>query len=57
MITNPTKKEIKEASLNHAKEVLGIEQFNKNKDAVKSISSDFTAGIDWLLDFKTKNDN
>lgn len=54
-MTTPTKKEIKEASFNHAKEVLGIEQFNKNKDAVKAITSDFIAGIDWLLDFKTEN--
>lgn len=54
-MTTPTKKEIKEASFNYAKEVLGVEQFDKNKDVVKSISSDFIAGIDWLLDFQTEN--
>lgn len=41
--------QIKVASNAHALEVLGEEQFKRNKQAVKSISTDFKAGIKYAL--------
>ncbi|MGI4873202.1 MAG: hypothetical protein ACRYFX_18735 [Janthinobacterium lividum] len=45
-------KEINEAAKQHAKQVLGEEQFATNKDAVKSITSDFKAGAKWAMQSK-----
>src|ERR1044072_1113919 len=44
-----TPPQIKVASNAHALEVLGEEQFKRNKQAVKSISTDFKAGIKYAL--------
>lgn len=35
----------------HAKKVLGEEQFSKNKDAVRSIKSDFKEGAKQLFEY------
>lgn len=35
------------ASYEHAKKILGEEQFNKNKDAANVIASDFESGANW----------
>lgn len=40
-------KTINEAAKAHAKDQLGEDQFKKNKDAVKAISEDFKAGVEW----------
>lgn len=41
-------RKINEAAKEHAKKVLGEDQFKKNKSAVKAISEDFKAGVKWL---------
>lgn len=43
---------INQAAKDHALSVLGEEQFKKNKEAVKSISEDFKAGVQWALNQK-----
>lgn len=40
-------KKVKEAANDYAKNQLGEDQFKKNKDAVKAISEDFKAGVEW----------
>ncbi len=41
--------QINEAAQAHAKGVLGEEQYAVNKDAVESITGDFTAGVKWAI--------
>ena len=41
------KETIKKAAKEHSKKQLGEEQFSKNKIAVKVISEDFIAGVEW----------
>ena len=42
-------KQINEAAKIHAINILGEEQFKKNKNAVKSIVDDFKAGVVYIL--------
>lgn len=44
-----TTEQIKFAAIQHAKEVLGEEQFDTNKDAAVSIADDFKAGVKWAV--------
>lgn len=44
-----SKKQINEAAKQYAKNVLGEEQFSKNKDAVKAISTDFKEAVNWTI--------
>ena len=50
------KKLIAEAAKAHAVKVLGEEQAKKNKPAIQSISADFLAGVEWLLNLKGPKD-
>lgn len=40
--------DVKRAATTHARTVLGEAQFQRNKDAVKSIAMDFVTGVRWL---------
>jgi hypothetical protein len=44
-----SKKQINEAAKQYAKNVLGEEQFSKNKDAVKAIITDFKEAVNWTI--------
>lgn len=46
--------ELKSAAIEHAKSILGEEQFKKNKEAVLSISEDFVKGAEWAMNHPGK---
>lgn len=51
----PNKKELKviisNAAEAHARDVLGDEEFKKNKTAAKAIMKDFESGANWMYPF------
>jgi hypothetical protein len=49
-----TESEIKQGSIDYAKEVLGIEQFDRNSDAARAIMEDFIAGAKFVINLDVK---